>query len=135
MLTMLAGRESGPRLLIGTASRFRMVATAGSTLWAGQISRLSFQVRMPLRSPLSTGAHGPVASLGKGNSTMTDDGVLAWGQLHSADFSEKTLGFRIEGDMPRVSRGRYAIVDASRFRITVMLANAFTEQQKKEKAK
>jgi hypothetical protein len=65
---------------------------------------------------------------------VDDDGVLAWGQLHSADFSEKTLEFRIEGDMPRVARGRYAIVDASTFRQTVMFAAAFREQRKAGKA-
>lgn len=60
------------------------------------------------------------------------DGLLAWGCLLSADFSERTLEFRIEGDMPTVKRGRYAIIDAERLRMLVMRANLWTEQQKKE---
>ena len=60
---------------------------------------------------------------------LCDEGVLAWGQMHSADFSDKTLELRIEGDMPRVSRGRYVIVDAERFRMIVMQARLWREKQ------
>jgi hypothetical protein len=62
------------------------------------------------------------------------DGLLAWGSMFGADFCEKTITLRIEGDMPAVSRGRYAIINAERFRMLVMKANAWTEQQRAGKA-
>lgn len=60
---------------------------------------------------------------------MREQDFLAQGKLVSADFVEKTLEMRVEGDMPTVKAGRYCIVEAERFRAVVMQANAWREQQ------
>jgi hypothetical protein len=62
---------------------------------------------------------------------MSEVPVLAWGRLVSADFADKTLEFRIEGDMPTVAMGRYAIVDAERLRIVGMQARLWRDSQPK----
>jgi hypothetical protein len=60
--------------------------------------------------------------------------VLAWGTLHSADFEEKLLEFRISGDMPTITRGRYAIIGAEKLRMLVMEANLWREKAKQVQA-
>jgi hypothetical protein len=56
------------------------------------------------------------------------------GQPPQRRFFERTLEFRIEGDMPPIARGRYAIVPAEKFRMVVMQANLWREKQKDQAA-
>lgn len=60
---------------------------------------------------------------------MREQDFLAQGKLVSADFAEKTLEMRVEGDMPVVKAGRYVIVEADQFRRVIMAANLWREQQ------
>lgn len=60
---------------------------------------------------------------------MKEQDFLAQGRLVGADFMEKTLEMRVEGDMPSVKPGRYCIVEAERFRVVVMQANLWRQQQ------
>lgn len=61
---------------------------------------------------------------------MSDMDFLAQGKLVGADFSERTLEMRVEGDMPTVKPGRYCMVEAERFRMVVMQAKLWREGQK-----
>lgn len=56
--------------------------------------------------------------------------MLVWARMAGADFDDKTLEFRVEGDMPRVACGRYAIVEAARFQTVVMQADLWRRAQK-----
>jgi hypothetical protein len=55
---------------------------------------------------------------------------LAWGSIASVDFDEKTIEVRIQGDMPPVFRGRYAVVDADKFASVVRQAKLWCDSQK-----
>jgi hypothetical protein len=59
---------------------------------------------------------------------------LVWASLVGADFDEKTLEFRIDGDMPLLARGRYAIVDADKFGSTVRQARLWCDSQQEQAA-
>jgi hypothetical protein len=59
---------------------------------------------------------------------------LAWASMLSADFDSKTLLLRVHGDMPPVFSGRYAVVDFDKFRMTVMQAKLWADNQQKEPA-
>ncbi len=61
---------------------------------------------------------------------MTSDKHIIWTRLLSADFDEKTLEFRVDGDMPRVAAGRYAIADAKEFGLIVMQAKLWRDSQR-----
>lgn len=61
---------------------------------------------------------------------MSQHDFLAQGRLLGADFTEKTLKMRVEGDMPTVKPGRYCMVEAERFRMVCMQANLWREAQK-----
>jgi hypothetical protein len=65
---------------------------------------------------------------------MPDVEILAFGSLHSADFDGKTVTLRIQGDMPPLRAGRYALVDAERLRMLGMQARLWRDTQRRKAA-
>jgi hypothetical protein len=96
---------------------------------------------MPLRvTALSCLRHGAVSRLHPdglqshfaGDWRMSNRDFIAYGTLHSADFEEKTLTFKIEGDMPVVMRGRFAMVGFDKFSSAVRMARLWAETQQEK---
>jgi hypothetical protein len=59
---------------------------------------------------------------------------LAWGRLHSADFEERTITISIQGDMPHLTAGRYAFIEAENLTRLVRAANLYRESQAEKSA-
>lgn len=55
---------------------------------------------------------------------------IVHGHMFAADFDEKTLTFRVEGDMPMVARGRFAIIPADRMYSIIRRLAAYEAKDK-----